>query len=379
MRPPDLVPGYNKDSLRIAVLFWTPGDGICAMLCDELARLQHTPLPFQYGSPVPRDADVLFSFGPYGQLLPVWETNAQTPSHLRPTTVHWNTEGMPDLRIPGRLASLISRQISRLTHFSDSRREPARAGAGARGLAARLVALLKRRTARFRYAGDYDLAVRRGWLQVLADTSAVYTARRSRLGTPTMYAPWGSTPTWYADMQLDRDIDVLWMGKRGSPRRSHYLDRVRSELAAHSVNVYVADNVERPFIFGNERTTFLNRSKITLNLTRTWYDDNFSRFALAAPNRSMVASEPLLAHCPEYQAGVHYVSAPIEELADTIVYYLRNEDHRRQIAERAYELTTTTLAFRHSLQRMLEQASLQRGQCGASQHPAVGAPATGQA
>jgi hypothetical protein len=65
----------------------------------------------------------------------------------------------------------------------------------------------------------------------------------------------------------------------------------------------MADNEENPFIFGETRTAFLNRAKITLNITRTWYDDNFSRFAYAVPNRSLVVSEPLLPHCPEYEAG----------------------------------------------------------------------------
>ena len=118
--------------------------------------------------------------------------------------------------------------------------------------------------------------------------------------------------------------------------------------------MYVADNEERPFAFGAERTELLNRAKITLNITRTWYDDNYLRFALAAPNRSLIVSEPMLPHCPAYRPGVHYVSAPVERLAETIVYYLKHEDERREIVESAYRLLATELAFRNGARRVLE-------------------------
>jgi hypothetical protein len=102
----------------------------------------------------------------------------------------------------------------------------------------------------------------------------------------------------------------------------------------------------------------MNRAKITLNITRTWYDDNFSRFAMAAPNRSLIVSEPMLPHCPEYQAGIHYVAAPIEELAETILHFLRAEDERRAITDRAYTLVTEELTLVNSVRRVMAQADL---------------------
>lgn len=77
-------------------------------------------------------------------------------------------------------------------------------------------------------------------------------------------APWGATPRWYADLGLERDIDVLWMGKRGSKRRSNLLDQVRKELDTVGVSIYVADNEENPFIHGDDRIRFLNRAKLPL-------------------------------------------------------------------------------------------------------------------
>jgi len=149
---------------------------------------------------------------------------------------------------------------------------------------------------------------------------------------------------------------VLWMGKRGSQRRSRILDQVFRELKLKGLNVYIADNEENPFIFDEERTRHLNRAKITLNITRTWYDDNFSRFTMACSNRSLVVSEPVLPHCTEFKENVHYVSAKFEDLADTIVYYLEHEEERRQIVDNAYELMMAELKFEKSLRKMFAAA-----------------------
>jgi hypothetical protein len=333
-------------------LYWQTDDGISSMLCEEMARLGHDPLPFRFGSPVPTGVDVLFSFGPYGPLIPVWEASAHRDEPARPVVVHWNTEGMPDLRLPTAMMRLISRTMSQATWQ----------GEATRGLAAAVSrspawAAWKDRTARFRYTGDYLFAYRRGWLHVLADTSAIYAEYRSRLGMPAIYAPWGASQRWHADLQLKRDIEVLWMGTRGTARRSRLLDQVFAALRARNVNIYVADNIERPFIYGKARTELLNRCKITLNITRTWYDDNFSRFAMAIPNRSLVISEPMLPHCPELQAGTHYVTARADQMADTILSYLRHEERRQRIVDQAYHFITTELAFRKSLGRMLDLAA----------------------
>jgi hypothetical protein len=170
-------------------------------------------------------------------------------------------------------------------------------------------------------------------------------------------------------LNTPRDIDVLWIGKRGTKRRSVLLDRVRKELNRQGVDIYMADNVEHPFIFREERTEMMNRATITLNITRTWYDDNFSRFAMAAPNRSLVVSEPMLPHCPEYLAGIHYVAAPIDELAATIVRYLSAEEERRKITDRAWTLVTEELTMVNGVRRVIEQAHQMLANAAAG-HPA---------
>jgi hypothetical protein len=146
------------------------------------------------------------------------------------------------------------------------------------------------------------------------------------------------------------------MGTRGSRRRGRILDQIFSKLKSKGLNVYIGDNEVDPFIFGAGRTRFLNRAKITLNITRTWYDDNFSRFSMACPNRSLVISEPVLPHCIELKADVHYVSAKVEEIANTILYYLEQDEERNRIVDNAYNLMMTELKFENSLRKMFAAA-----------------------
>jgi len=213
---------------------------------------------------------------------------------------------------------------------------------------------------RFRYIGDYYRVHAAGLLDVFADSSAIYARWHATQGLQTVHAPWGGTRRWYRRLQLERDIDVLWMGGLNSRRRNRLLTKLCPELTRRGMSVYLADGLNNPFIFGDERIEFLNRSKITLNLTRTWYDDNFSRFAIAAPNSSLVISEPMLPHSPRVIPGVHYAEAPIEQLADQIEHYLAHEDERQEIAENAFALFTEELSFSKSIADIMAAAEQTR-------------------
>jgi hypothetical protein len=332
----------------VAVVEWiSEEDGLSQVIGDELTSLGHHICFFRHDAPVPDDVDVVFTWAPYGRWLPILQRLSRLSANQRPTMVHWNTEGLPDLRIPWSIVSALSAVRSRLDRLGE-----ADLGVG-RNLVRTLINAWEHRALRFRYVGDYYYAYRQGWLDVFADSSAIYAQLHRQHGLPTLVAPWGAAPRWYADLGLERDIDVLWMGQlRG--RRRRLLDQVRGKLRKRGVDIHVVDNREQPFVFGEDRTRLLNRAKITLNLTRTWYDDNYSRFALAAPNRSLIVSEPLLPHCPQYEAGVHYVSAPIDQLANTIVSYLENEAKRQRIVENAYQFVTTELTFHNSIKTIMD-------------------------
>jgi hypothetical protein len=344
------------DLHRVGIVAWQTSDGIAEAIGDELATLGHQPVLVSSALPFPRNLDVIISHGPHGHFLAIASQMAHRSHGDRPIFAHWNTEGLPDLRIAWPLMHSLATMRSRLGMLNAP-------GSwwGRKLEELRMRSWFDARMHRFRYLGDYDYAYRKGWIDVFADSSTIYAELRSQHGMPTVVAHWGATKRWCADLHLDRDIDVLWMGCWGTKRRQQMLQQVVDGLRAQGVRVHVADNVESPFVFDEQRTHLLNRAKITLNLTRTWYDDNYSRFALAAPNRSLVVSEPLLPHCPPCKAGAHYVSAPIPRIVDTILYYLEHEEERQQMVECAYELCATTLSFQNSVRKIMRAVDQVRG------------------
>jgi glycosyltransferase involved in cell wall biosynthesis len=339
--------------MRVAVVQWGPHDGLTEALGRELVEQGHAVTPFLYDQPLPEAAEVVLTFAPYGPFLPIAQQVGRLPAARRPLLVHWSTEGFPDPRLPWAAIAGLGTARSWLGT------QAASPSASRRRLAAlRPVAWLNRRFFRFRYVGDTLHAWRRGWLSVYAEVSEMYAGIYRRHGLPAQFVPWGTSPLWHADLKLERDIDVLWMGKRRNGRRSGLLDRVRARLEPHGVKMYVADGVERPFIFGDERTRLLNRAKITLNVKTKWYNSGFTfRFHMVAGNRSLVVSEQFMPHVSRYQPGVHFAVAPPERLAETILYYLEHEDERRALAENAYQLATTELTLGNSVRALMRLAA----------------------
>jgi len=194
---------------------------------------------------------------------------------------------------------------------------------------------------------------------VLAITSR-WTADFLRArGFDPIVAYLGSHPDWGADLKLERDIPVLWLGKIAADRRRHLLKRIRAELRSRGVEILMIDGVENPYVFGEERTALLNRTKIVLNLLRERWDDNSLRYYLAAPNRALIVTEPTLPHTP-FLHGVHLIEAPIEQMADTICYYLSHDEDRRRIVDQAYQLVTTELTMKRAVGRIIEQVAIVR-------------------
>jgi hypothetical protein len=316
-----------------AVILWGRSDEIGEILGEELQALGLTVCLLPAGQALPSDLDVVVTFGPYGEFLPVARQVEQCKSGGRPRLIHWNTELIPNPRLPWALV----RPLSIL-----------RAWMGARSRK------LETRALRLRYLGDSHYAFRRGWLDLLVESSQVYTAYHRRHGLPAVFIPWGTSPRWYADLELERDIDVLWMGKRRSKRRSDLLDDIRRGLERHGYTMWVADDLEKPLIYGAARTRLLNRSKITLNLLSNWHDNALVyRFPMGAGNHSLVVSEPTLAHDDHLTPGVHYALSQSGCMLETLMDFLQDAPTRQPLVQAAYHLVTHQLAFRQSVRQLL--------------------------
>src|SRR4051812_1856131 len=214
---------------RVAVVRWSENDELSEVICDALQTLGHEPLPFASDGAVPVSAEIVFSFAPYGNFMALVDHLGNLPVRRRPALIHWNTEGIPDLHLPWGYVYPVSRLRSwfgRMANHARVEEKPP-------------LAWFKDRMLRFRYVGDYYQAYRRGVLSTFADSSSVYAEIHRKHGLPPTYFPWGAAPSWYEDLNLPRDVDVVWLGKRGTKRRSDLLDRVRAELRQHGVDMYL--------------------------------------------------------------------------------------------------------------------------------------------
>jgi hypothetical protein len=321
----------------VAIVKWSSNDGIAEAIRDELVAQNYQTLYFRFDEPIPSNADVVLTFAPYGEFLQIPRQLARLPRAQRPTFVHWSTENPPNPRLPWVLNRTLALGRSRLEQ------NPL------------LFSALHNRMIRYRIMGDYLYAHAQGVLDVFVESSMVFADWYNSHEVPTMFAPWGSVKKWYADLGLERDIDVLWMGQRRTPRRSNLIEQIRSALNAEGYRMYVADGAERPFLYGKQRTELLNRTKITLSLLAAApYDNIFHyRFRLAAPNRSLLLTEQELPHCPVYQEGIHYVEAHADALIETILHYLKDVNARTQITEQAYILATEQMTLAHSVESIM--------------------------
>lgn len=328
---------------------WVTNDGLAEAIGAELQGLDYEVIYFLPQAPVPADAGAILCFGPYDRWMQVMSQVAALKARSDVRFLHWNTENPPDLRLPWKVQAPLAAVRAAVDRLNDSPDPTKKTLVNFIPLS-----LVNRRMHKFRYLGEYLYTQAQGWVDVLASSSKVYTDIFNQHRLPTSYIPWGTSPQWYSTLDLPRDIDVLWFGKRRTKRRKRLLQGIQRDLCVKNLCMYIADNVEHPFIYQAERTHFLNRSKITLNLLPTWYDNAFPyRFHVAAGNRSLVISETILPHCPEIQPGVHYVSVPAEKLVEAIQYYLNHPAEREQIANNAYRLVTEQMTLKNSVRKLM--------------------------
>jgi hypothetical protein len=293
--------------------------------------------------------DAVLTYGPHlyiGRMMPLLRRVRRRGDDRSPRFIWWLNENPVDWRIPRLVATIGGRVRILLDDAWERRPGASRGGAppGPLGLGHR-----------FRIDGELMWAHRHGLLDVLAVTSARRGQWLRTLGIDAIHVPTGYGRTYGRDLGLDRDIPVAWIGSPGvwATRRDRVLARLTEDLARRGVAVH------RWFVglHGEERTETLNRTKILLNLLQHPQDFTGHRLLLGAANKALVVSE-LMVDSEPLQPGRHMVQAPVEELAERIVYYLEHEDERRRITEAAYELVTTRLSMTRALETIFRAAGL---------------------
>lgn len=242
----------------------------------------------------------------------------------RPRTVVWHTEPLP---------------------------LPAEAGLGLERLHVRELAKVLLRDPRRTDPRSNAAALRRAVEAGLVDVLAVSTGERQRylaeLGIEAAFVPMGYYPEVGRDLGLERDIDVLFLGARDVPRRARILER----LERAGIAVVARGGWEGSFLGGEERARLLNRAKIVLNLPRHAGLLSGFRMVLAMANKALVVAEPIFDPRP-YRPGVHYVSAALDAMPETIRRYLESDDERRAIVEEAAAFVTTEVTHRRAVETL---------------------------
>lgn len=322
--------------LKIGVVFWEPGEGLAGEASRSFSELGHEVTEFLSQGKLPENLDVIFAYGPFGSLVPLANQLLEIPKNVRPIFIFWQIEPLPNPNFPKRLAVLLAMLRSKAERLAFERNvENEWQLMSRRGW-------MTTRGFRFRYCGDLLWMQSEGILTLLVSGSPINNVYLREIGLYPYRTP---TPSyregWGADLNLERDVPVLWLGKSATRRRRRNIQRVRKDLRDLGVELLVIDGVENSYIFGEARTKLLNRTCIVLNLLRKQWDNNSARLQLAALNRALVVSEPLQ-NQRGFAPGEHFIEVPVADLAGTIKYYLDHELEREQIAERAYELIKRT-------------------------------------
>jgi hypothetical protein len=190
-----------------------------------------------------------------------------------------------------------------------------------------------------------------GTADVLAVATRAYQAYLERESVETELVPLGYHPSHGRLLHRERDVDVIFLGDFRLPRRRRILRRLEHE----GVEILKLGDYSNPELWGEGRVELMNRVKIALNIPRLQGHLPDVRLLVAMANGALVISEPL--YLPEpYEPGVHYVEAPVEQLAETIRRYLADDDARRRITDEAHRFVTTELTLERSFTRLLDLA-----------------------
>lgn len=326
---------------RIAILSHTGGDELSHGLSEAFSANGCAVEILTPDGPWPQGIDLHLIYGPMAPISPLLVRLRSLPQ--RPRVAVWYTEPLPpfwpDWQLRGAVA-LRGMGEELLQHSS-------------RLLGPERSTLLAGTAGRLRACAEMRSLQRWGMLELLA----VFTQRHVQLfgawGLPTEVIPMGACSSFGRLMEMERTIDVAFIGSTRDRRRRPLVAKIMGQLATAGVRTVVKDgSPEHGYVFGPERAELLNRTKILLSIMRQPWDDPVFRMLLTAPNGAMVLSEPVAESAP-FVAGRHFAVAALDEMLPVVRHYLAAEDERRTIADAAQQLVSQELTMAAMAQRLL--------------------------
>jgi hypothetical protein len=188
-------------------------------------------------------------------------------------------------------------------------------------------------------------------LQGVVGTNSAVVAVLSEFGIPAWQIPVGYSESMGVDERRERDIDLVYLGNIGAARgdRASRLELVTRALTRRGLVVEIPTDAR----FGHARSELLNRAKVALNLrSNTWHPE-LIRFVLSAACGAAVVSDLPVDNCEPFEPGVHFVAARTEELSETVVDLVEQQDRREELVTHATALLTRELSMEHTVERFM--------------------------
>lgn len=144
------------------------------------------------------------------------------------------------------------------------------------------------------------------------------------------------SPTFHYPLpNLKQDIDVLFVGTL-LPRRNKILKVLSNHFSIKACTAFSQEMIE-----------LFNRAKIVINLHGSNFRDTETRIYEALACKSFLITEILSEENP-FQNGVHLVEVhSIQEMIDSIAYYLKHSEERTKIARQGYQEVLQKHTFVH--------------------------------
>jgi len=318
----------------------------------ELAKCGVTSRVYKDGEYCPDDADCILLMGSLGSLRKIAKLLAAGAS-WRPPVFVWVSEPLPPVELTSwaenigvalsstsgakALIHLLTWPVFHLiSRFGLGKYSGKSINAGAVRFAIANLAWLRR-------------GCSQGWITgVGASTFQKHLFLRDR-GFASTFMPVGQDALFGEDQKIERDIDVLFIGRTNLKSRRDKVQSLAQALQARGASV----EIRTKNTYGDQRTALVNRSRIVLHIHKYPWDTPWMRWNLAIANGALVASEPLSVAHP-LVPGDHYISAPAGELPDAIMGLLADEPRRLEMVRDCREILEGEMSLNASIVTLLE-------------------------
>ena len=156
---------------------------------------------------------------------------------------------------------------------------------------------------------------------------------------PVAYCAYHEQINIYSNLSVNQDIDILFYGAL-TDRRKNFLNALKPFLNKNNINILVRDNDLYDY---KEKSYILSRTKIVITIAsrdpKILKTNDMFRLSFLLSNKIFFIAEKIGDTIIEDDIFGDYIEyySKMEELQDKILYYIKNEEKRKDKANKLYE------------------------------------------